>query len=543
MAYILRSYAAQTVSLRYGVVKVGEDKKLSITYQNLSDDKIIFTSVKFLVEWTWEEDFSGIFDFDITFPLELAAAGESGDSVTFDVTFAPDSEATIFRRAWLYYYREGLPEVSRAAHVLLYGDGAIAPTLALSVQPGKLVFPDTQIDEESEIQEITVANVSEDTSIPAIITISDLEIVDHFEFVDPPSTPFELAAGESVVLKVKFAPTAQGDHSDYDGVVITGDDPDSPHSVILVGYCFITAIDPVVGHDVDTLMAFAFGATPTVTVKEADSSDLDCEEIQFCNKAFYFDAPGLDKILTDFYMKYEDLGVATLKVKIERRMLRGDNVISQQKSISLGSAGADERPLLAQASGFLLDAEILHVVLYKDAASGPMSIVDFIYKYLLMEKLIGSTYLPRLTSGTGYVDPSSENALACFYVDSTGVTSAKKALGGDLNCEEDAYMEKLTTFSLDNLEKAIMRMWLKIEDLGQCTVSLTLTSPRGDDPEAPVEITFGGDADEEVLNAAFNVIYSGELINIRFDRAASEGPLSMLSYNTKFEPRGELVEE
>jgi hypothetical protein len=56
-------------------------------------------------------------------------------------------------------------------------------------------------------------------------------------------------------------------------------------------------------------------------------------------------------------------------------------------------------------------------------------------------------------------------------------------------------------------------------------------------------VTFGADADEEVLNVVFDITFSGEILKAKFTHAAAGGPVSLIGGVAKVEPRGELISE
>jgi hypothetical protein len=536
---LIGNQSLQIGSADFGTVEPASTKDLSITLWNATDETLeIFGVTFYRDDWTTEET-AGIWTWQGTaFSFQLAAGGSAPLSI---VRFTPAGEQFYLTHAAFSWGRPGAALAERFNKwVQFQGTGAETPTVALSVQPTLLHFPDTLYTSESDTQDVVVANVSAGTALPVPIVISAITPATNYAITNTPSLPLTLQIGESITLKVKFDPTTSGDLSSNQAVTITSDAPSSPDYVTANAYAYITAIETVAGFDVDTLLAFAFGPTPTVALKEVDESDLDCEEIQYMIKTLNFGIIGNDKTLTDIFFKYEDLGVATVALKAESKITNTQAVISQQKSVSIGTSGADERALQAKANEYTIDGEMIVVTLYKAASSGPFSLIEFYYKYMLERKVLGTRNYTRVTTGTSIVD-LAESCLVAFVNEDTRATAVRRADGLSLNCEEDAYFDKLTDFALDGIEKALMRMWLKCEDLGEATVILSITTPHGSPDN--VSNTFGGDADEDIVNVPLDVIFSGELVNIRITREADAGPLSIARYVAKIEPRGELVEE
>jgi hypothetical protein len=527
----------------FGLTEIGETRTLQLTLKcNYGGARGDITLTGDAITQNWNTlDTSGVFTITartrnglaMTYPQALSV----NDRIVYTMTFTPTEEITYTRQFRLASTFSVVGAVYN--YYWTTGQGGVAPTLALSVQPLSLIFPDTEIDQESETQDIVISNISESTQFPAIISISALTLADHFSISNLPDLPLEMSPGDSITLHVSFKPTAQGDKSVAQGLRVVSDAPSTPDDVAFVGYCYITAIEPISGYDNSVLFAFAFGAAPTVTVKTADSNDLDCEEPQIMRKAFDFGLPGIDKTITNIYLKTEDLGEAEMSVRVARRMRAADDELTQQRNIDLGSTDEDQLPLVCQADGFTLDGEILHVILYKEASSGPLSLIELIYKYMIMLKFLGTLAVPRISGGVGIVSGSLNGCMAAFYNDTTA--TFKRFNADDLDCEEDAYVEKTSIFDYEGREKAIMRLWFKAEDMGEVTSLLDITTPRASATQATE--TIGGDSDQEIINGVFDVIFSGELIKYRITREADAGPLSILSYTASIEPRGELIEE
>jgi hypothetical protein len=420
------------------------------------------------------------------------------------------------------------------------GEAVTPPTKSLSIQPLSVLYPDTEINTDSQPRTISITNNGVSSTLPADAVISALTPASHYELIDPPTLPYTLPVGETLNLSLRFSPTSAGDKTEAYALTITSDVPQSPQYVAAVGYCFLIAVNALSGLDIDTLFAFAYGSGPTATVKLANSDDLNCEEIQQLNKLFDFGTPFEDKTITDIYFMYENLGITSLAATVNRRVISADVNYATEVSLVLGSNEADKKALYAGTHDYRADGNILEVALYKGASSGPISISEYLVQFLSGEKLKGGFTYPLLNPTSHIVD-NLKTKSTFFFSSDEGVILTKYADADDLDCEEEAWLERLSVYELEGYEKAILRVWLKIEDKGESTMTITPSSPHG--TNTPTNLTFGDEGViDDILNIAYDICISGEMVKLKFSRAASSGAISILSYIPKIEQRGEVKE-
>lgn len=470
-----------------------------------------------------------------SYPIDVAA-GESIPSMI--VRFSPVEANTYSNyEVRLLFNALGGPPLGYY-YVTASGASTYSPPKLLSVQPTTVMFPDTKENENSSIKTVTVLATTLSGPISPSVTITTIDVDDQFELISPTTFPIVLAPGEAVTLQVRFTPDSVGNKSVADMLTINSDAENEPHLVAAVALAYDSAVSPVAGLDTGTMLAFASG--DTVAVKFADEYDLNCEEIQEMSKVLDFGLSGIDKTITGVYLQYEDYGVANLAVTVLRRVKKEETTLTQLQAVQIGSTLENEKPLRDKAINYTLDAEFLELKIYKEADSGPFSLIELLLKYLLERKLRGSYTIPNIAIDGPSVGGYNSTNAALFFVNDSREVTVKTTDGTDLNCEEDAYWIKNTIFDADLREKSIMRLWSKVEDMGEATMSLQVTTPRM--VADPVAVTFGLLNDERVLNVAWNVIVSGEWLELKMSRAADSGKISMINYTSKIEPRGELVE-
>jgi len=554
------------------VTKVGSNSTAPADrYTNTSSVPIDFIEFRVFDINTGERVLDDVITCDATFPYTV---NPHAMYPAVNVIFSPEEAIQYSRWFQLIVYipaHDGwaamtLPDVS----MFIYGLGVAVPITSLSIQPLSLVFPDTLVGANSSAKEILIINTSEKTTVPAPIQITGITCNNQFSLAENTSLPHTLQAGNSLLLHAAFSPQARGNHSTNEGLLITtdqGNNNNTEYRVAFVGYSYLTAIAPMSGFDDATLLAFAYGSIGVdsnnnnnneevvVSVKQADPDNLNTEEIQLTDKSLMFGESGIDKIITGLYFKYEDIGAASLAVTISCRTTKDDIEHTQQKGVVLGSNLADTLPLNARATGFTLDAETLRVRLYKDANTGPLSVIETTYQYLVEKKLVGSLTMPRVTDGVGILGTGSlDKTFAAFHTSTyvegnnnnnnnngyyTGNVACRLFNENNFNCEENVTFEKLTAFELDVQEKAVMRTWLRCEDIGASNMILDIISPHNNS-SANSNATFGNNSGD-ILTVPFDTIVSGELLKFQFSHNANTGPLSITGYIAKVEPRGELV--
>lgn len=110
----------------------------------------------------------------------------------------------------------------------------------------------------------------------------------------------------------------------------------------------------------------------------------------------------------------------------------------------------------------------------------------------------------------------------------------------DLNCEEPASIKRVYDWAMAQVEKTLMRVILRYEDLGAFTYTVTAVMPqRPTVVSAPVT---SGTGTGKVANSYADLIATDDLIEIEISRAADSGPIVINEIDHKVEHAGEYVE-
>ncbi len=424
--------------------------------------------------------------------------------------------------------------------------GVTSSAKLISATPNKLTFPKTAVGDTSTAQNVDIVNISEykvDIIISAITVDAPFEITSTL-----PTLPYTIAGGASLSgntlrISVAYSPIAEVHSSGY--LTITSNATPNPLQVLLDGRSVIViSVEPLEGEDAEAI--FAFGTPPNggVSLKQADSTDLDCEEMQQWEKTFNFGEIGESKTLSQLLFKYEDLGEATVNMyAMTRNRILGSKLRSETTTI--GTTQADEAPLQGKCDELIIEGELIDFIMYKDANSGPVSLIEFVYKYLTDQPLVGTeSYLATHRRGGrgvyNILNPDFQLCVFSFYNSTTGRT-VKYADPTNLDTEETCILCKLHNFDIIGFEKSAMNVWFKYEDRGKGKINIALVTKRGKLPD--VIVPFGTDeAKQRILQAYADTNLTDELIQINYIRQPNQGELSIIEFNPKFEPRGGVVE-
>jgi len=155
-----------------------------------------------------------------------------------------------------------------------------------------------------------------------------------------------------------------------------------------------------------------------------------------------------------------------------------------------------------------------------------------------------------LLSGTGYlIDPvviipgvQPELFMAAFKAPSGSANVRSNDISAgfavDFNTEEPATVMKLHNFEQIAADKLIKYFWYHFEDLGQASWTASFRD-RMTATVKSIFTTLGSLVPSLfVFHRIFEVGQDGENIEVRFDRAANDGPLSFVDWGFKFEPQG-----
>lgn len=391
------------------------------------------------------------------------------------------------------------------------------------VSPSGIVFEDTLIGGGfSDWSTVQCVN----TNFYGDIVISGITCDSDFLLSGTPSFPVTLHPTDRLQFLVRFQPTTAGTKSVAHGVTVTTTEAGgTDYYVALSGVAWVTfSFLPLAGHDKDMMLSFAIGSSNTVAVKKADPYDLNCEEIQIAEKATDLGERGLSKSLARIYMLYEDLGAATVYLQALTRLQNA------YQALSIGSSLADTAPVRASSQN-VIDGEILDIIIYKNANSGPLSLVDLIFKYEPDTTALGASGWARnVTSVTG-LTPAVPDLLLGFI---TGTTVAvKKADSSSLDCEEAQSFERLYNMQMPGVEKSLYQLFMQYENLGVVAFTVAASS-RTQTQSASVGAGTSG-ADSSIQTAIASGIVNDEYIKLKVSKAAASGPLSVTQMNLKFE--------
>lgn len=124
-------------------------------------------------------------------------------------------------------------------------------------------------------------------------------------------------------------------------------------------------------------------------------------------------------------------------------------------------------------------------------------------------------------------------------------TTLKRMDASNLNCEEASAFSRQFDFDLPGFQKGIYRVYTRIENSGNVTLTCALTSDNGDNVSK--QQVLGVDQPFKVSSNAlqgflWDIISNGEIHNFTLTRAAGSGVLSLTLYGFLFSPRGEVYE-
>lgn len=109
--------------------------------------------------------------------------------------------------------------------------------------------------------------------------------------------------------------------------------------------------------------------------------------------------------------------------------------------------------------------------------------------------------------------------------------------GANSDTEQPASATRIHSFAGVGEESEILRIEIQYEDLGATTLKITATNERGQSNFD--QVTFGTGSGKALYQIFDIKNVTGELITLLFERAASAGPLAIISYTARFMPRGE----
>ena len=177
--------SANPTSLAFGNVQVGSNASLSETVTNTGGSTVTISQANIS---NAAYSISGL-----TLPANLSA----GQSVTFNVTFAPGAAGSVTANLTLVSNADNSPLT-----IPLSGTGVTAGHL--SANPTSLAFGNVQVGSNASLSE-TVTNTGGST-----VTISSASVGNAAFSISGLTLPANLSAGQSVTFNVTFAPSAAG---------------------------------------------------------------------------------------------------------------------------------------------------------------------------------------------------------------------------------------------------------------------------------------------------------------------------------------------
>lgn len=310
--------------------------------------------------------------------------------------------------------------------------------------------------------------------------------------VDPTQFPVTVPAGQTAIIKARFAPTAGGFRTGF--MNITTNSAYTPQ-VYLIG---IQAVGVTPG------TAFPYTQFPNTKV-------------------------GLSTTLANVQINNTSNGAITV------------SGIAFTTGTDFFLVGAPVPPFVILQSG----SSIVFSVQFSPSVVG-----NRIDTLNITTSGVGGTVVQTTFQGNGTTLQSAFNLTGAtqgtlFAFPGAGSPLILLANSADLNSEEAGSFIKLHDFQIQNLEKQVMRIRGHYEDLGVATATFTLKAKRVGQPD---ETTFlatqiGTVAADGWIREFVSepVPVTGELVQITVSRAAGGGPVSIIDYCPVFEPKGEVV--
>ncbi len=295
----------------------------------------------------------------VTLPVNIPVDG----SVIVTLRFSPDAvQAETGTVSWVH---NGIntPRVDS-----LSGTGVVAGTIALSVDPSSHDFG---------TQKTTVATAEKLFTVENTGTVD--VIISAVNFAAPFSTggttlslPLTLTPGSTDQFGVIFTPTAEGDITKAAGASVVSDAATDPVDIELTGEgILIVPAFILTGATQAFLLGFFKPSTGVSVVKQADASDLNCEEAGSFKRLHDFGVPGVEKHVKRVRFRYEDEGAVVVTVQLDSAR---DAAVSQ--AVSIGSAGAGS--VLKNAfANIQMSHDLVEVKFSRAADGGPFVMTEY----------------------------------------------------------------------------------------------------------------------------------------------------------------------
>jgi hypothetical protein len=488
-------------SVDFGDVKIGNSVTILVNATNIGDDPCHITGIS-------------VSDSQVT-QDQTPGTVLSGHSLSMNVTFTPTGAALVIATITIASDSIGNPDV-----LSVTGEGFTSGKL-LSINPGSWDYGN-QKDGVASAEKLFVLKNAGDTTI----TITTLDYNDDFSAGGTqPSLPYTLNPAATVNVGVIFTPSVTGLRQAANGLEITSDAVSSPDDVALSGTGFLITPAYVLSAGImQPIVGLALGGV--INVKAFDPANLNSEEVAVFNRLHHFGLPGVWKSLERVYVKYEDLGAASIEIQ-------GITPLQTKAiTINLPTVGGTGTLLTTNAE-LIIDGEDIFIQIRKVA--GAVQIVQLLFKFEDDVQLLGTSAIPTTVTSAFDVTGVMRSLMAF----SGGVVLVEPA---NTDSEETSVMKRTFDYDPTNpgYEQTLVRIFLHYENLGVAQVQVIVSTTR--QTLAPVVVTLGTNAaDQQLYNVYFDVVISGDVISVELDRMS--GPVSIASISHRIIDRGEVVED
>jgi hypothetical protein len=333
-------------------------------------------------------------------------------------------------------------------------------------------------------------------SSTAIIFSASVNHADIGDAIDP-SLPYSLLHGDSVDIKFRYAPMSIGAIPSGVYATIISNAINAPLTIFVSGSgtapsTKVISVEPSSWHFPNTKVGSS-SAEKLFTIKNQGDTNLTINGVTF-NGDFEAGAtlPSYPSVITP-----------------------GNTLVFGVKFSPSFNGNA------VQADGAVIDS---------DAASSPTNI-----------PLSGGGFLIE----PSYVISGIETTNILAFVDSLGQVLLKTIDANNLNSEEPCTLVRFTDLGLPLMNKEIMRIGVRYEDLGFAELVAQVKVQIRDEiivREKTIKIgtSSGGGRPREALA---DLELSGEILEVRVIRPANCGAVSIINFFLSVEPRGEFVSE
>jgi hypothetical protein len=408
---------------------------------------------------------------------------------------------------------------------------------AISVDPTAWTFPNEKVGNESDEKVFGIVCTGDlATTVTAVNFPTDWVIGGTV-----PTLPAILNPGDIAVFGAKFKPLSDGYLAEE--IEVVSDAAESPFIVKVTGTAYLIDSAYILDGFIPGWFIAALGSeTQEVAVLQgqpnADFLTLfDCEEESLVKKLHNFGRIGEDKTVKYFWFHYEDIGVVTVEITLSNQQTGAIQTFIR----TIGAGALPAERVLRDIFEVTMEGENIVVAFKRLADGGALSIIDYGFKYMPSEEMVGTYSNSKLINPAWVVDPT-ELLLIAFQCETPVVASADSE---DFNCEEPAGVKNglLLPFPTDQgqipgftYEKQVMRIFFHYEDLGVATVRVSVSTIRGQ--STTQDVVIGTEAASGCLQIGVaDLVVADEVIEVAFDKV--DGPISIFDYTVKYDIKGE----